>query len=76
MKETYPVETSEYTRAYHIDDEQDFYWLGLYTLRKRDDILLAVKERTMHVDIKYVIKVPCTTKESREINLASGNIMW
>ena len=75
MKENYLVETAEYTRACHIDDEPAFQWWVPYTLRKRDAILSAVKARTRHVYIKYGIKVPRTTREARELDLEACNTM-
>ena len=76
MKENYLVQTAEYARACHVDDEPAFQWWVSYTLRKRDAILSAVKARTRHVNIKYGIKVPSTIKEARELDLAASNTMW
>ena len=76
MKENYPVETSEYGRASHIDDEPSFQWWVPFTLSKRDAILSAVKARTRHMNIKYGIKVPRTIQEARVFDLAAGNPMW
>ena len=71
-----PRETAEYAKACQIDDEPAFQWWVTYTLRKRDAILSAVKVRMRHVDIKYGIKVPHTTKEAKKLDLANGNTMW
>ena len=76
MKENYPVETAEYAKACQIDDEPAFQWWVTYTLRKRDAILSEVKARMRHVDIKYGIKVPCTTKEAKRLDLANENTIW
>ena len=43
IKESHPVEVSEFTRGRGIADESAFEWWVPYTLRKRDVILAAVK---------------------------------
>jgi len=45
MKESHPIDTTEYAKARGITDEPAFAWWVPYTLRKRDVILSAVKSR-------------------------------
>ena len=50
-----PVETAEYARARGISNEPAFAWWVPYTLRKREIILTAVKNRIRKMTHKYGI---------------------
>ena len=55
MKEAHPVETAEYARARGISNEPAFAWWVPYTLRKREIILAAEKNRIRKTTHKYGI---------------------
>ena len=76
MKEAYPVETTEYARARGISNEPAFAWWVPYTLRKREIILAAVKNRIRKTTHKYGIEIPRDVEHAHKIDLRNGNTMW
>ena len=76
MKEAHLVETAEYARARGISSEPAFAWWVPYTLRKREVILAAVKNRIRKTTHKYGIEIPRDVEYSHEIDSRNGNTMW
>ena len=76
MKEVDPVETAEYARARGISNEPAFAWWVPYTLRKREIILAAVKNRIQKTTHKYGIEIPRDVEHAHEIDSRNGNTMW
>ena len=76
MKEAHPVETAEYTRARGISNEPAFAWWVPYSLRKREIILAAVKNRIRKTTHKYGIEIPRDMEHAHEIDSRNGNTMW
>ena len=58
VKESYPIELAEYATANSIDDEPAFAWWVPFTLKKRDNIISAVKQRIRKRTHKYGIEIP------------------
>ena len=76
MKEVHPVETAEYAPTRGISNEPPFAWWVPYTLRKREVILTAVKNRIRKTTHKYGIEIPRDVEHANEIDLRNGNTMW
>ena len=76
MKEAHPVETAEYARARGISDEPSFAWWVPYTLRKREVILAAERNRIRKMTHKHGIKIPRDVEHAHEIDLRNGNTLW
>ena len=76
MKEAHPVETAEYARARGISNEPAFAWWVPYTLRQREVILAAVKNRIRKTTHKYGIEIPRDVEHAHEIDARNGNTMW
>ena len=76
MKEVHPVETVEYARARGISNEPAFAWWVPYTLRKREVILAAVKNRIRRMTHKYGIKISRDVEHAHEIDARNGNTLW
>ena len=76
MKEVHLVETAEYARARGISNEPVFAWWVPYTLRKREIILAAVKNRIHKMTHKYGIAIPRDVEHAHEIDSRNGNTMW
>ena len=76
MKEVHLVETAEYARARGISSEPAFTWWVPYTLRKREVIHAAVKNRIRKTTHKYGIEIPRDVEHAHEIDLRNGNTMW
>jgi hypothetical protein len=58
LKESNPVQVSEYVIARGLQDEPAFAWWVPYTMRKRDIIVSAVKARVRRTTHKYGIEMP------------------
>ena len=76
MKAAYPVETAEHTRARGISNKPAFTWWVLYTLRKREVILTAVKNWIRKTTHKYGIEIPRDVEHAHEIDARNGNTLW
>ena len=76
MKEAHPVETAEYARARGISNEPAFAWWVPYTLRKREIILAAVKNRIHKTTHKYGIEIPRDMEHAHKIDSRNRNTMW
>ena len=76
IKEAHPVETAEYARARGISNEPAFAWWVPYTLRKREVIFAAVKNRIRRTIHKYGVKIPRDVKHVHEIDARNRITMW
>ena len=76
MKEAHLVETVEYSRARGISSEPAFAWWVPYTLRKREVILAAVKNRIRKLTHKYGIEIPRDVEHAYKIDSRNGNTTW
>ena len=76
MKDAHPVETAEYARARGISNEPAFAWWVPYTLRKREVILAAVKNRIRRMTHKYGIEIQRDVEHLHEIDARNGNTLW
>ena len=75
MKEAHLVETAEYGRARGISNEPAFAWWVPYTLRKREVILSAVKNRIRKTTHKYGIKITRDIEHAHKIDARNGSTM-
>jgi hypothetical protein len=76
LKESHPIEVSEFAKARGIDDEPAFAWWVPYTLRKRDIIISAIKTRIRKTTHKYGIEIPNNIQHANKIDAANGNHYW
>jgi hypothetical protein len=76
MKESQPVETTEFAKSKGIENEPAFAWWVPYTLRKRDVILSALNKKVRCVTHMYGIEVPRDVEHARELDKANGNTFW
>ena len=76
LKESHPVEVSEFAKARGIDDEPAFAWWVPYTLRKRDVIISAIKSRIRKTTHKYGIEIPTSIEHAYKIDEQNGNRFW
>ena len=76
MKEAHPVEMAEYARARGISSQPAFTWWVSYTLRTREVILAAVKNRIRKTTHKYGIEIPRDVEHAHKIDSRNGNTMW
>ena len=76
MKESHPLEVAEYARARGIDKEPSFEWWVPHTLKKRQDILSALKKRIRKTTHKYGIEISTSVEHAFELDRKYGNNLW
>ena len=76
MKESYPIQVEEYSKANKIMSDPDFTWWSTFTLNKQEQIIGAVKNRSKKKTHKYGVLVPNTVKEAYMLEKAAGNMLW
>ncbi len=67
LKESHPIETSEYAKIIGVDHEPAFNWWVPRVLNKRDRIILLLKKRNprfLKKTHKFGIEVPKTVKDA------------
>ena len=76
MKESYPVQVSEYAVQARISEEPAFAWWVPHTLKKRNRIIAKVKSKYWIRTHKFGVKIPKTTAEARAFDAENGNTLW
>ncbi len=79
LKESHPLETSEYVVTTSIDHEPAFNWWVPHVLKKRVRIISLVCKRTTHYlkrTHKFGMEVPKTVKEALALDCKNGNTLW
>jgi hypothetical protein len=79
LKESHPIETTEYAVTKGLDHEPAFNWWVPHVLRKRDQIISLVRRRTtryLNRTHKFGIKIPKTVKEALALDRKNGNTLW
>ena len=73
LKESYPVQVSEYAKAAGIQGEPAFAWWTEHVLKKRDRIISKVTKRYTKVTHKFGIELPSSVEHAYELDKKSGN---
>jgi hypothetical protein len=76
LKESNPVDVAEFAVARGISDEPAFDWWVPYTLRKKDNIIAAVKSRMKVNTHKYGIEVPRNLAHAKVLDERNNNTLW
>lgn len=76
MKESYPLETAEFAVTVGLEDDPAFHWWIRHCLRKRDQIISAVKHRMAKKNFKYGHQVPSSIKEAYDLDKFNKNTRW
>ena len=76
MKESFPIEVSEYARANNIIDQPAFAWWCYHVLRKKDRIISGAKTKYWSETHKYGIWLPKSIKEALAIDKETGTTSW
>lgn len=76
LKESNPIEVSEYAVAQGLDHEPAFCWWVPYTLRKRDRIIASVNSRFLKKNFKFGFEIPNTVGDAIRIDKANRNTLW
>jgi hypothetical protein len=76
LKETNPIEVSEYAVANNLSDEVTFrYWIP-FVLKKREQIISSIKRRVLKTKVKFGIDIPNSMAAVRRIDAENGNDVW
>jgi hypothetical protein len=76
MKESYPVQVSEYAFAQDIHERPAFAWWTKHVLKKRDRIIAAVNKRYHKKTHKFGFEIPKSVRRALEIDKENGNTLW
>ena len=76
LKESYPVELTEYSVAQGIDHQPAFCWWVPHVLHKRDHIIAVVNKCYRNRTHKFGFKVPKLVKCALEIDHENQNSLW
>ena len=76
LKNSNPIEVSEFTVARGIDKEPAFTWWFPYTLRRCDRIIAGVNSRVKITIHKYGIELPCSVDEVLIFDKLTDNTFW
>ena len=76
LKESYPIQVTEYAVGQDLTHEPAFAWWVQKFLRKRGHIVSAVKQRYAKRSHKFGIEVPHMVKRALEIDRENRNSLW
>ena len=76
MKDSYPLETAEYSIMNKISTEPAFAWWVPHVLRKRSRIINKVKSKYWKRTHKYGIRLPHSVEEALRIDEETGTDYW
>ena len=76
VKESNPIEVAEYAMSRGLDEEPAFVWWAPYTLKKRDRIISAVRNKMKQKTHKYGVEIPGSVQHAYDIDKRCGNNYW
>ena len=76
LKESNPVDISEYVVGDKISKESSFAWWLPYTLKKRVHIITDVKARFLNKSHNFSVEVYTSVKEAYRIDHKNNNTLW
>ena len=76
MKNSKPVDVTEFAVARVVDLAPAFSWWVPYTLRRRGRIISGVNSHVKRVTHKYGVELSCTVQESYALDEKNGNTLW
>jgi hypothetical protein len=76
LKESSPVEVSEYAFAKIFRDTPDFVWWALHIIKKRSIIIAAVTKRNHKSTHTLGIEVPTSWDDCVRLDKENDNTLW
>jgi hypothetical protein len=76
LKESHPVEVAEYSVYMKLVSEPAFAWWVPFTIKKRNQLIKAVKKCYFRENQKYGIELPKTVKRALEIDRETETTFW
>ena len=76
LKKSYPTKIAEYVDRNGLKDEPVFKWWVPFTLKKKLQIVSAVKSRMRKKTHKFGVEIPTTVAEALELDKYNDNDFW
>ena len=76
LKESYPVQVTEYSVGARISMEPAFAWWVPYMLKKCNHIVAKVKSKYWIRTHKFGVWIPKSVQEVKELDHQNGNNLW
>ena len=76
LKESYPIQVADYTKANGTSGKPEFLWWVPYTPKKRINMISQVKSRYWKWTHKYGIEIPNTYKQAVQLDDNNGTNLW
>ena len=76
MKNSYPLEVTDYAIIKNLTDEPAFAWWIPYVLKKRNRIIKKVKSKYWTRTHKFGIEIPKSVAQAKRIDEKNGNSLW
>ena len=76
IKESYPVQVTEYAVSSHISEEPAFAGWSSSVMKKRNRIIAKTKSKYWLRMHKFGTEIPKTVLQVQQINAKSGNTLW
>ena len=64
VKESYPVDVAEFAYENGLIKEPAIYWWAPHVLKKKKNIVAAMKQRVLNKTHKFGVEVPCTIEHA------------
>ena len=76
MKESYPVQVTDYSVAKGIDNKPSVSWWLPYTIKKRNFIIAAIKSHLKVATHKYGVDIPTSVEHDIFLDAINVNRLW
>ena len=76
MKDSFPVQTAEYSVLSKLSQEAAFAWWVPFVLKKQNRIISKIKSKYWTRTHKFGIQVPKWVKQAKKIDEQNGNTLW
>ena len=76
IKYSYPIEVADYVVKYNLVEEPAFKWWLPHVMKKKVQIVSAIKSIMIKRTHKFGIEVPSTVTEALEMDKQNGNEFW
>ena len=76
IKDSNPIEVSEYAHTHDLISEPAFSWWVPHTLKKRKNIVAKAKSRLRNKNMKFGFQIPTSIPNAISIDEVNGNKLW
>jgi hypothetical protein len=76
VKESYPVQLTEYAHQSRITNEPALAWWVPHVLKKKNHIISKLKSKYWSRTHKFGIRIPKTVEEAVRLDQENGDTLW